>query len=170
MWQEEGVNHQKNIVMSKLSGLSQEGFEFLKKKSDGVEQTDAEVVINGRVNMACRIWGTLVIGPEGVLEGSIRADRVLVYGTVEGDLSADEYLYAASSSKIFGRITAAHMRIEEGTVCRFKAALGEVEKQHDDRDLSELVALREVINQKKYLRLLMKSPVSDRPKPANMSP
>jgi len=60
------------------------------------------------------IEGTLIITESGNLKGNIKADEVLVYGTVEGNISTRGKVHIYSESRVTGEIAGMSLIVEEG--------------------------------------------------------
>ena len=58
--------------------------------------------------------GELVIGKDGTIEGSLRAPRVLVQGTVDGAVAAGERIQLDASAQISGSLSANAIVIVDG--------------------------------------------------------
>ena len=68
------------------------------------------------------------IGDTGEVKGQIKGDSVLIYGTVEGDVSAVHKLELGSSARVTGRLSYSLLKLEPGAVFE-----GELEHQNSDR-------------------------------------
>ena len=68
------------------------------------------------------------IGDTGEVKGEIKGDSVLIYGTVDGDVSAIKKLEIGSSARVTGRLSYSLLKLEPGAVFE-----GELEHQDVDR-------------------------------------
>lgn len=73
-------------------------------------------VVHGRVEGDCDIEGALLIGPDCLWLGNIRADTVIVKGRVEGDIHARFKLEARPSARIKGNLSAPLVALADGAV------------------------------------------------------
>lgn len=60
---------------------------------------------------------SLVIGKTGVVNGNIRADKIVNFGTINGDVTASESFSIRKSGKHKGQINARVLSVEKGAVC-----------------------------------------------------
>jgi cytoskeletal protein CcmA (bactofilin family) len=58
--------------------------------------------------------GELAIGKEGTVDGSLRAPRVLVQGTIDGAISAGERIQLDASAQVTGSLSANAIVIVDG--------------------------------------------------------
>ena len=68
--------------------------------------------VEGNINEA----QTVIIGKGGSVQGDIRAERVVVGGSVTGDVFATEQLELIAGGRIIGAIRTKKLLIEEGAV------------------------------------------------------
>lgn len=71
------------------------------------------VRIDGTVNGNCNCDNNLVIGEEGIVNGDISADNIVISGKVKGNISAKGKLELYSTGKITGDLTARSLVIDE---------------------------------------------------------
>lgn len=83
----------------------------------GILRFEKPFLIRGRVSGEIDATGLLVIDEEAVVEANIKAARVIVMGTVRGNLTADERVEITDSGKLTGNINAPEIGMEVG--CRF---------------------------------------------------
>jgi len=76
---------------------------------------DEDVVLEGRMKGSLDVRGaTLTVSQHGRLEGTIRAVRVAVHGTVQGRISATERIELASSAEVTADLSATNIAIADG--------------------------------------------------------
>jgi cytoskeletal protein CcmA (bactofilin family) len=84
------------------------------------------VMLNGRFKGEISTTDTLIIGDKGVMNGDIRAGRVLVSGEVVGNVSAAERVELKRTARVFGDVEAPVVVVEEGVLfeghCRMTKA------------------------------------------------
>lgn len=68
--------------------------------------------VEGNINEA----QTVIVGKGGSVQGDIRAERVVVGGSVTGDVFATEQLELIAGGRIVGKIRTKKLLIEEGAV------------------------------------------------------
>lgn len=88
----------------------------------GMLSADEDLLIQGRVEGSISHHGTqLTIGPRGLIEADISARRILVQGTVHGDLHATELVVLEPSAQVRGNISAPSLGIGDGA--RFEGSI-----------------------------------------------
>jgi cytoskeletal protein CcmA (bactofilin family) len=98
-------------------------------------------IVKGRVEGNCNIQGTLVVAESGHWQGNIAAGCVLIAGTVDGDVTANDKMEIISTARIKGKITSAVLAIAEGAIHEGVVAVHgkpEVKRFKDKRDPSNL--------------------------------
>ena len=73
-------------------------------------------LIRGRVSGEIQTQGILVIDEEAVVNANIHAARVLLRGSVRGDITATEKVEVAVTGKLEGNVTAPEIFMETGCV------------------------------------------------------
>lgn len=77
----------------------------------------APVIVLGEFEGECHIeQRSVTVEAGGLWKGRIEANSVVVNGTVEGDVQADEKLELGNQAKITGNVCAAFVAIAEGAV------------------------------------------------------
>ena len=74
-------------------------------------------LIRGRLSGNIVARGLLVVDEEAVVEANINASRVVVRGSVKGDVTASEKVEVALTGKLIGNVTAPEIFMETG--CMF---------------------------------------------------
>jgi cytoskeletal protein CcmA (bactofilin family) len=75
---------------------------------------DEDLLIQGRVEGSITHTQRLTIGPQGTVKANIRAQLIIVEGTVDGDLQADKSIVVKETAKVCGNIQAPSVSINEG--------------------------------------------------------
>ena len=75
---------------------------------------EEDLLIQGRVEGSITHTQRLTVGPQGTVKANIRAQLIIVEGTVEGDLQADKSVVVKETAKVCGNIYAATVSIMEG--------------------------------------------------------
>lgn len=87
---------------------------------------DEDLLIQGRVDGSVDLSEHAVtVGPDGEVKASIVARLVVVEGTVEGNLRADEQVILRSSAQVHGDIEAPRVVLEDGARFRGGVDMGE---------------------------------------------
>ncbi|MEM7408115.1 MAG: polymer-forming cytoskeletal protein [Pseudomonadota bacterium] len=81
-----------------------------------------DLLVNGRVEGSITLpHNRVVIGEEGRVQANVHAGVLEVFGTVEGDVRADEQVTLRASGDVVGNIAAPRVSIEDGA--RFRGAI-----------------------------------------------
>ena len=95
----------------KINGLFDKGCNFEGKLTfNGVMQ------VNGKFDGEVNSDGTLIVGPDALLKGSIKVDTVIIDGCVEGELEAKTKIELRSSGRLMADISTKSFVIEEGGI------------------------------------------------------
>jgi cytoskeletal protein CcmA (bactofilin family) len=78
--------------------------------------TSGDIRIDGNINGNIKTKGRLVVGPTGLIEGSIICQNGDLTGTVKGNIFVDEVLTLRANSKINGDIKTQKIIVESGAV------------------------------------------------------
>ena len=84
--------------------------------------------VDGSVDLALQ---AVTVGREGRVKANITGRVVIVEGSVEGDLKAQEQVILRSSAHVQGDITAARVVLEDGASFRGLVDMGEAAKRED---------------------------------------
>ncbi len=79
----------------------------------GKIESDVFVRIDGHIKGDLIIGEGLIIGENGIIEGNIKAREIVVYGTVNGSVSADS-IDIKSSGNILGELHTNSLQVETG--------------------------------------------------------
>ncbi|GHV84654.1 hypothetical protein AGMMS50230_02620 [Spirochaetia bacterium] len=80
----------------------------------GILRFDKPLLIQGRVSGEIDAASLLMIAEEAVVEANIKASRVIILGTVKGNIIAEEKVEVASTGKLTGNVTAPDIHMETG--------------------------------------------------------
>jgi cytoskeletal protein CcmA (bactofilin family) len=75
---------------------------------------DEDLLIQGRVEGSVTHTQRLTVGPQGTVKANIKAQLIVVEGTVEGDLNAEKSIFVKETAKVWGNISAPTVSILEG--------------------------------------------------------
>jgi cytoskeletal protein CcmA (bactofilin family) len=75
---------------------------------------DEDLLIQGRVEGSITHTQRLTVGVQGTVKANIRAQLIVVEGTVDGDLSAEKSIFIKETAKVIGNIFAPVVSILEG--------------------------------------------------------
>lgn len=75
---------------------------------------EEDLLIQGRVEGSISHTQRLTVGPQGTVKANIKAQLIIVEGTVDGDLQADKSVLVKETAKVRGNIYAPAVSIQEG--------------------------------------------------------
>lgn len=75
---------------------------------------EEDLLIQGRVEGSVSHTQRLTVGPQGTVKANIRAQLIIVEGTVEGDLLAEKSVVVKETAKVCGNIASPSVSISEG--------------------------------------------------------
>ena len=85
-------------------------------KIKGVITGRGNFMINGEVDGECDIEGTVTLTKDGLWRGTIRADSVIVAGTIEGDVFAATGVEIGDTARVSGSVSGASIAVAEGAI------------------------------------------------------
>jgi cytoskeletal protein CcmA (bactofilin family) len=80
----------------------------------GELHADEELLIKGRIEGSITHSQRVTVCPEGTVTANVRAQVIVVEGTVNGDLQADKSVMVKETAKLRGNIVAPTVSIVEG--------------------------------------------------------
>lgn len=83
----------------------------------GILTFEKPFLIRGRLSGEIQAKGLLVIDEEAVVDANISASRVIIRGSVKGNVTASEKVEVAITGKLTGNVTAPEIFMETG--CTF---------------------------------------------------
>ncbi len=81
---------------------------------DGTVSGPGDIHVQGELSGEVASTGALVVAENGTVRASLHARTVVVAGSVQGDVSADEKIELKPSANLRGNITAPRITIQEG--------------------------------------------------------
>ena len=85
-------------------------------KVEGMLRGAGNFMINGEVEGECDIQGSVTLARGGVWKGVIRANSVIVAGTIDGDIVAAGQVEISDTAKITGTVSGEAIAVAEGAV------------------------------------------------------
>jgi cytoskeletal protein CcmA (bactofilin family) len=92
---------------------------------DGDSETDGSLRVEGTIRGNVRAGKSVVIGRNGLVDGSIFTQDAVVAGRVSGEIHAASRLELLATSEVLGEIEAPRMQVEEGAKVQGQVAVGE---------------------------------------------
>ena len=132
------------------SGSGNESLTFLAKGVEfkGVITFDGTIRVDGRIEGEVHTRGTLIVGEQAVIKGSISAGTVMTSGKINGTVSASEKIQINKPGILIGDIRTSAIAIEDGAHFHGMCDMGAhkwVEEQPSSstsRNIQELTAHR----------------------------
>ena len=75
---------------------------------------EEDLLIQGRVEGSITHTQRLTVGVQGTVKANIRAQLIVIEGTVDGDLQAEKSIFVKETAKVTGNIFAPSVSIFEG--------------------------------------------------------
>ena len=100
-------------------------------KLKGNLNSDGDITIDGNINGEIKTKGSVTIGPNANVIASIKAKRVIVAGTVQGNIEAKERLTLTETGRVYGDINANILSISAGAIFAGKSVMLEKVKQQE---------------------------------------
>ena len=85
-------------------------------KISGDFAASGDVQVHGEVNGECDVEGTVTLAEDGVWNGTICADNVVVAGCIEGDIRARGRVEIGKSARINGTVSGDAIAVAAGAV------------------------------------------------------
>ena len=95
----------------------------------GVLNFEKPFLIRGKLSGDISATGLLVVDENAVVEANIKASRVVIRGSVKGDVAAAEKVEITVSGKLLGNITAPEIYMESGCVFNGRCTMTEKSPQ-----------------------------------------
>ena len=92
---------------------------------EGDSETDGSLRVEGTIRGNVRAGKSVVIGKDGLVDGSIFTQDAVVAGRVSGGIHALSRLELLATSEVSGEIEAPRMQVEEGAKVQGQVAVGE---------------------------------------------
>jgi len=112
-------------------------------KLKGNLKSDGDITIDGSVNGEVKTKGLVNIGPNANIIANVKAKKITVAGTIQGNVEATERLTITETGRVYGDITANILSIAPGAVFSGKSVMMEKIKQED----MEPVADEEIVEE-----------------------
>jgi cytoskeletal protein CcmA (bactofilin family) len=90
----------------------------------GDTDTDGSLRIEGTIRGSVRAGKSVVVGREGLVDGSVFTQDAVIAGRVSGGIHAESRLELQATSEVSGEIVAPRMQVEEGAKVQGQVAVG----------------------------------------------
>jgi len=95
----------------------------------GEVTSDEELQLDGELEGKLNLKGKLTIGPTSKVNANIKAKEVVIYGTVKGNVEAENRISLRTGASIVGDIKTAGIVIEDGAYFKGGIDISRVEPQ-----------------------------------------
>lgn len=85
-------------------------------KIEGLLTGSGNFMINGEVEGECDIDGSITLAKGGYCKGVVKANSVIVAGTIDGDIIANGQVEISNTAKISGTVTGDAIAVAEGAI------------------------------------------------------
>jgi len=81
--------------------------------------------IEGKLKGEVRSSDLLIIGPQAVVQATVRADRLVVMGEVQGEVLGASRIEICAGGKLYGNIETKSLVIQEGATFQGESKMGQ---------------------------------------------
>ena len=92
---------------------------------DGDSETDGSIRIEGTVRGSVKAGKSVVVGRDGLVDGSIYTQDAVISGRVSGGIHAVSRLELLATSEVSGEIEAPRMQMEDGAKVQGQVTVGD---------------------------------------------
>lgn len=103
---------------------------------------EEDLLIQGRVEGTITHTQRLTIGAQGTVKANIRAQLIVVEGTVDGDLQAEKSIFVKETAKVVGNMYAPTISILEGAAFSGNIDMGGKKAQPAAKDAAPARTLK----------------------------
>ena len=107
-------------------------------KLKGNLKSDGDITVDGSVNGEIKTKGAVNIGPSAHVIANVKAKKVAVSGTVQGNIEATERLTITETGRIYGDIVANVLSISAGAIFTGKSTMMEKIKPQETEPIVEI--------------------------------
>ncbi len=100
---------------------------------EGDSETDGSLRIEGTIRGSVRAGKSVVVGRDGLVDGSIYTQDAVISGRVSGGIHAVSRLELLATSEVSGEIEAPRMQVEEGAKVHGQVTVGEAVQEGASR-------------------------------------
>lgn len=90
---------------------------------DGPIISKKDIRVDGKVNGSVSTKGSLFVGPEGVIDGDIKAKHITICGKVTGNIVSTGRVIISSKASITGDLSMEHLVVDEGAIFNGRAIM-----------------------------------------------
>ena len=96
---------------------------------EGDSETDGSLRIEGTIRGSVRAGKSVVVGRDGLVDGSIYTQDAVISGRVSGGIQAVSRLELLATSEVSGEIEAPRMQVEEGAKVHGQVTVGDAARE-----------------------------------------
>lgn len=105
---------------------------------EGEIETDDSLRLDGRFQGTIQCGGTLIIGSNAEIQADILAEKAVVGGRVDGDITAHSKIEIRSTGEIHGDLTAPVLHIDRGVVLEGNCTVNTGEAASEDAKVTSI--------------------------------
>lgn len=105
---------------------------------DGEIHTEKSLRLDGQFQGTIFCGGTLIVGSNADITADIVAEKAVIGGTVEGDISARSKIEILSTGEIHGDLTAPVLHIDRGVVLEGKCTVNTGDGESEDAKVTSI--------------------------------
>jgi|GEM_PF-3813761 len=96
--------------------------------------------ISGRVTCNIDCSGRLIIGSAGSVKGNVKAQSLVIHGSLTGSAWVKEYVRLSKQAVVSGYLSSERIEVEDGATCNFRLNVESgAEDRHEKADIRQLV-------------------------------
>jgi cytoskeletal protein CcmA (bactofilin family) len=116
-------------------------------KLKGNLKSDGDITVDGNVNGEIKTKGVVTIGPNAHVIANVKAKKIIIAGTVQGNIEAGERLTIAETGRVYGDIVANILSISAGAIFSGKSTMLEKIKEPEIEPVAEKEEIKADVNQ-----------------------
>jgi len=101
-------------------------------------QTEESLRLDGRFEGTIECAGTLIVGSNADIQADIFAEKAVIGGTVEGDITARSKIEIRSTGEIHGDLAAPVLHIDRGVVLEGQCTVNTGDAESEDAKVTSI--------------------------------
>jgi cytoskeletal protein CcmA (bactofilin family) len=100
-------------------------------KAEGTLICNGQIRLDGSFTGDISVQGSLMIGTEAMIKADIHATSIYISGEIHGSITVDEVIEIAPLGRVFGKIHAPTLIIDEGAVFDGQCQMSQAEEMRE---------------------------------------
>ena len=109
--------------------------------------TTSSARIDGSFKGEAKLYGSLIIGEKGLVQGDVSSPKVVVFGKIDGKVKAN-YLDIKESGNVEGDVTVQTLTVESGGIFNGNSVMKHSEPSKETESKAEVTSFQEFKSQK----------------------